>query len=168
MLDSTKILIAKIQAHQGLNGWLKVYSYSETKEKLSNYNYFFLLKDDHYICLEVEKFLIEKTVKLKFKNFNNREDTKEFIGQNLYIEDSQLETLNSGEFYWKDLIGLDVYLNNSSKIGIVSDIIETGSNDVLVVKGKKEYLIPYIFGESIKEIKLEEKKIVIDELYYEQ
>ena len=86
MLDSTKIFIAKIQAHQGLNGWLKVYSYSETKQKLSSYNYFFLLKDDKYICLEVEKFLIEKTVKLKFKNFNNREDTEEFIGQNLYIE----------------------------------------------------------------------------------
>lgn len=167
MLDSTKILIAKIQAHQGLNGWLKVYSYSETKEKLSNYNYFFLLKENHYICLEVENFLIEKTVKLKFKNFNNREDTEELIGQNLYIEDSQLETLNSGEFYWKDLIGLDVYIDNEQKIGTVSDIIETGANDVLVVKGDKDYLVPYIYGESVKEICLDSQKIIIDKIYYE-
>ena len=61
-----------------------------------------------------------------------------------------------------------MHLENSNKIGIVSDIIETGSNDVLVVNGEKEFLIPYILGESIKDIKLEEKKIVIDELYYEQ
>ena len=168
MLDSKKILIAKIQAHQGLNGWLKIYSYSENKEKFSNYTSFFLLKDDNYIYLEVEKVLIEKSVKVKFKSYNNREDNEEFIGQNLYIENSQLDPLNNNEFYWKDLIGLNVYLDNSSKIGIVSDIIETGSNDVLVVNGNKEFLIPYIFGESIKEIKLEENKIVIDELYYEQ
>ena len=168
MSDPKKILIAKIQAHHGLGGWLKVYSYSESKQKLSSYAYFFVLKDDKYTSLEVENFIIDKTVKFKFKNFNSREDTEEYINQNLYIENSQLDTLNNNEFYWNDLIGLDVYLNNSSKVGIVSNIIETGSNDVLVVNGKKEYLIPYIFGESIMEVKLEEKKIIIDELYYEQ
>lgn len=168
MLDSKKILIAKIQAHQGLEGWLKAYSYSETKKKFSNYTSFFIKKDGNYIHLQVEKVLVEKSVKIKFKGFDNREDTQDFIGKNLFIDSSQLEPLKNNEFYWKDLIGLNVHLENSNKIGIVSDIIETGSNDVLVVNGEKEFLIPYILGESIKDIKLEEKIIVIDELYYEQ
>ena len=71
------------------------------------------------------------------------------------------------EFYWNQLIGLTVYLNNGKKIGIVSDIIETGSNDVLVIKGEEEILVPYIFGESVMEVVVEEKKIIINEAYCE-
>ena len=50
---------------------------------------------------------------------------------------------------------------------MVSDIIETGSNDVLIIKGDEEILIPYIFGESIKEVIIEEKKIIINKMYCE-
>jgi ribosomal 30S subunit maturation factor RimM len=70
--DSEKILIAKIQAHQGLNGWLKIYSYSESIEKFSKYKYFFVLNNKKYIRLDVEDSLINKSIKIKFKNFNSR------------------------------------------------------------------------------------------------
>ena len=49
--DTEKILIAKIQAHQGLNGWLKVYSYSESKKKFSNYKHFFVMDNNSYTHL---------------------------------------------------------------------------------------------------------------------
>jgi len=71
------------------------------------------------------------------------------------------------QFYWNDLIGLNVYLDNEEKIGVVADMIETGSNDVLVIKGDDEILIPYIFGESVKNVIIEENKIIIDKIYCE-
>ena len=162
-----KILIAKIQAHQGLNGWLKVYSYSETKQKFSEYKYFFIQKENNTIRLDIEDISIGKSIKVKFKNFNCREDSQEYIGKEIFINENQLDALEANQFYWNELIGLTVYLNNGKKIGIVSDIIETGSNDVLVIKGKEEILVPYVFGESVMEVAVEEKKIIINEAYYE-
>ena len=162
-----KILIAKIQAHQGLNGWLKVYSYSETKQKFSEYKYFFIQKDNNTIRLDIEDISIGKSIKVKFKNFNCREDSQDYIGEEIFINEDQLDVLEANQFYWKELIGLTAYLNNGKKIGIVSDIIETGSNDVLVIKGEEEILVPYIFGESVMEVVVEEKKIIINEAYCE-
>ena len=167
MQDSEKILIAKIQAHQGLNGWLKIYSYSESIEKFSKYKYFFVLKNKKYIRLDVEDFLINKSVKIKFEKFNSREDSNDYIGKDIYISEDQLDKLKENQFYWNDLIGLNVYLDNEEKIGVVADMIETGSNDVLVIKGDNEILIPYIFGESVKNVIIEENKIIIDKIYCE-
>jgi 16S rRNA processing protein RimM len=165
--DSEKILIAKIQAHQGLNGWLKIYSYSESIEKFSKYKYFFVLNNKKYIRLDVEDSLINKSIKIKFKNFNSREDSNDYIGKYIYISEDQLDKLKENQFYWNDLIGLNVYLDNEEKIGVVADMIETGSNDVLVIKGDNEILIPYIFGESVKNVIIEENKIIIDKIYCE-
>ena len=162
-----KILIAKIQAHQGLNGWLKVYSYSETKQKFSEYKYFFIQKDNNTIRLDIEDISIGKSIKVKFKNFNCREDSQDYIGEEIFINEDQLDILEANQFYWNELIGLTAYLNNGKKIGIVSDIIETGSNDVLVIKGEEEILVPYVFGESVMEVVVEEKKIIINEAYCE-
>lgn len=167
MQDSEKILIAKIQAHQGLNGWLKIYSYSESIEKFSKYKYFFVLNNKKYIRLDVEDSLINKSIKIKFKNFNSREDSNDYIGKYIYISEDQLDKLKENQFYWNDLIGLNVYLDNEEKIGVVTDMIETGSNDVLVIKGDDEILIPYIFGESVKNVIIEENKIIIDKIYCE-
>lgn len=167
MQDSEKILIAKIQAHQGLNGWLKIYSYSESIEKFSKYKYFFVLNNKKYIRLDVEDSLINKSIKIKFKNFNSREDSNDYIGKDIYISEDQLDKLKENQFYWNDLIGLNVYLDNEEKIGVVADMIETGSNDVLVIKGDDEILIPYIFGESVKKVIIEENKIIIDKIYCE-
>jgi 16S rRNA processing protein RimM len=169
LLDTEKILIAKIQAHQGLNGWLKIYSYSESKKKFSNYKHFFVIKNETYVRLDVEDIQVTKSIKIKFKNFSLREDSDEYIGKNLYIDREQLVELDDNQYYWNDLIGLDVYLEEGEQIGVVKDIIETGSNDVLVIKGSKggEILIPYVFGESIKKVILNEKKIIIDKIYYE-
>jgi 16S rRNA processing protein RimM len=165
--DSEKIFIAKIQAHQGLNGWLKIYSYSESIEKFSKYKYFFVLNNKKYIRLDVEDSLINKSIKIKFKNFNSREDSNDYIGKDIYISEDQLDKLKENQFYWNDLIGLNVYLDNEEKIGVVADMIETGSNDVLVIKGDNEILIPYIFGESVKNVIIEENKIIIDKIYCE-
>jgi 16S rRNA processing protein RimM len=166
--DSKKILIAKIQAHQGLKGWLKIYSYSETTEKFSKYSYFFISNEENnYIQLKVEKIIFDKNIKIKFENYNSREELEKYIGKYLYIENDQLDELEVNQFYWEELIGLEVYLENDDKIGVVSDIIETGSNDVLVIQGNKEYLIPYLYGESIKKISLKDKKIIINNIYYE-
>ena len=84
--------------------------------------------------LDVEDIQVTKSIKIKFKNFSLREHSNEYIGKNLYIDREQLVALDENQYYWNDLIGLDVYLDEGEQIGVVNDIIETGSNDVLVIK----------------------------------
>ena len=127
----------------------------------------FIQKDNNVVRLDIEDISIGKSIKVKFKNFNCREDSEEYIGEEIFINENQLDVLEENQFYWNEIIGLTAYLNNGKKIGIVSDIIETGSNDVLVIKGEEEILVPYVFGESVMEVVVKEKKIIINEAYCE-
>ena len=126
------------------------------------------MNNESFIYLDIEDIIVNKSIKIKFKSFNSREDSDQYVGKNLYVDREQLDALEDNQYYWNDLIGLNVYLDDGKEIGVLSEIIETGSNDVLVVKGDKEILIPYIIGESVKKVIIEEKKIIIDKIYYEQ
>ena len=68
--DTEKILIAKIQAHQGLNGWLKIYSYSESKKKFSNYKHFFVMNNESYIYLDIEDIIVNKSSEIRWFESN--------------------------------------------------------------------------------------------------
>ena len=108
------------------------------------------MSNESYVYLDIEDIIVNKSIKIKFKSFNSREDSDQYVGKNLYVDREQLDALEDNQYYWNDLIGLNVYLDDGKEIGVLSEIIETGSNDVIVVKGDKEILIPYIIGESVK------------------
>ena len=84
------------------------------------------------------------------------------IGQDIAIRHEQLEALDANEFYWVDLIGLDVVNQKQERLGKVLRLFETGANDVLVVAGQKEILIPFALPQIIKSIDLETGRIVVD------
>ena len=85
-----------------------------------------------------------KTIVAHIKNVDNRDQSQKFIGQDIYIDKGQLPQLKPGEYYWYEMIGFEVVNQNNEKLGIVDYFVETGSNNVLVTKGKKEHWIPYI------------------------
>ncbi|SFV88707.1 hypothetical protein MNB_SUP05-SYMBIONT-5-747 [hydrothermal vent metagenome] len=83
------------------------------------------------------------------------------IGTDIYIEKSQLPKLDGGKHYWKDLIGLEVIGKTGFAFGKVENLMDTGSNHVIVVRGEKEYWIPYVEPFLI-ETNLKEQKITVD------
>ena len=87
---------------------------------------------------------------VKFKNFD------------VFIKSSELPELKENQFYWKDLIDMEVESMGGEFFGKVIEIIEAGSTDVIVVKDKKKksILIPFIFGTYIIEVK--ENKIYVN------
>ncbi len=86
------------------------------------------------------------------------------MNQKIWVASDQLEALPEGEYYWFQLIGLEVVDSDNQPIGEVIDLIETGANDVLIVRAgsKTEYLIPYIQGQVVKSIDLGEKRMMVD------
>ena len=100
---------------------------------------------------------------LKFEGFDNINDVELYKGDYLYQErDHEGIELAEHEFYYSDIIGCTVF-NGEIPIGRVTNIIETGANDVWVVKGDKEYMIPYI-ADVVKDVDIENKTIMITPL----
>lgn len=100
---------------------------------------------------------------LSFEGMDNINFVEPFKEGMLKVTKDQLsdDLLQENEFFFHEIIGCEIVSEEGEKIGVVSDILQTGANDVWVVKGaKKEHYIPYI-EDIVKEINVDDKKIVI-------
>ena len=102
-----------------------------------------------------------KTIVAQLKDINNREQASSMIGVDIYIEKSQLPALEEGEYYWEELIGLEVINQQQVVLGKVSSLVDTGANSVLIVNGEKEHWVPYIEPFLI-EVNLDKQQILVD------
>ncbi|MGD9132297.1 MAG: ribosome maturation factor RimM, partial [Desulfobacterales bacterium] len=94
---------------------------------------------------------------LDFKEVTDRDQAKSLIGSELYIEKAKLPKLEAGTYYWFDLIGISVFTADDRCIGRLVSIIETGANDVYVVKNAdKEILVPALQS-VVRSIDIESK-----------
>jgi 16S rRNA processing protein RimM len=78
------------------------------------------------------------------------------------IRRQQLPEVESGDVYWTDLIGLKVVNLQGENLGVVDHLLETGANDVLVVKGERERLIPFVRDTVVIEIDQGGERILVD------
>ena len=155
--------MGKIVSSHGIKGWLKIYPFTENVATLNDYSDWLVSKDEKvWLRYKVEKTIIKnKSILVKFTDLNNRNDSDGLNKNIVGIERSDLPELAPNTFYWSDLIGLDVINKKNIYYGVVDNMMETGSNDVIIVKGKKEILIPYLPDVVIK-VDLEAKKILVD------
>jgi len=99
---------------------------------------------------------------IKFKDINSIDDAESYKGHTILAPEADFKQLPKGEYYWFQIIGLNVYDKDGRHYGQVEEIIETGSNDVYVVRdGVNEVLIPMIDW-VVKKIDIEEKKLIFD------
>jgi len=96
------------------------------------------------------------------KGISNRDQAKTLIGAELFIPQSELPEVDEDTYYWRDLIGIEVYTKTEEFLGRIESIIETGSNDVYVVKrDEKEVLIPALEA-VVLEIDLGHNRMLVD------
>ena len=87
---------------------------------------------------------------------------EELIGKNVFVDESELPPPEENEFYYRDIIGCEVFLTDGTLLGVIEDILATGANDVFVVRGEgKEVLVPVI-EDVVKEIDAASKRVVIE------
>ena len=145
MSGSKKLLIGKIQATQGIKGQLRVIPFAGDASSISELDVIYVKSP----AGAMEKFSVAsakahgKRVILTLKAFDNINQVLHLVGRELYAERGALPELPSDEFYWSDLLGLEVETEQGEALGKLVDIIETGANDVYVVKKNgREVLIP--------------------------
>ena len=145
----------------GLNGVLKIFSYAESTARYTS-GMSLHLKDSHgngFVLKVVWAKPHSKSILLSLEGIRNRDQAEELVGSELFIEKAALEVLEEGTYYWTDILGLSVYSLAGDYIGEVSSIVQTGSNDVYVVKRmdgtiEKEVLIPALVS-VVREIDLD-------------
>ncbi len=154
------IELGYISGFFGVRGWVKIYSFTRPRLDIKNYTNFYTDKDTPLkftTIKESSKFIIGKIDKV-----DNRESAEKLIGKKLFVKKEELPKLKN-EYYWRDLVGLKVSLKNGQNIGRVDSIIETGANDVLIIKeDDREILIPFIMEYYIESINLEENIMVVN------
>ena len=160
--DSAYITIGKIGSTYGVSGWIKIQPYTEFGADILEFDPWYLTdKDGNFTVIEIEESRVQgKNIIAKFAGIHTPEKARHLTGKTISITRSQLPSLQEGEYYWSDLIGLTV-INKGEIIGKVAYVLATGSNDVFVVKGQKEQAIPYL-PEVIKKIDLDKQEIHID------
>ena len=160
--EDEPICVGHIVGVQGLKGRVKVYSDTSPRENILNYSPWQIKTGDQLTTVEVKGRLQGKNVIAQLAGIEDRDQATELIGSKVYILPGQLPKLGQGEYYWKDLIGLEVESLESEPLGTVESMMETGANDVMVLHGDRQRLIPFVLDEIVREIDLPNKRIVVD------
>ena len=157
------VCVGKVSGIFGVKGWIKVYSYTETRENILTYSPWTLTKGKESKEVQViDGRRHGKTVVARLEGINDRDDAAELNGWEIFIHADQLPKAKQGEYYWADLIGLQVKTVEGIDLGIVQQMLETGANDVVVVLGERERLIPFLQGQTIIKIDLLAGEMLVD------
>lgn len=157
-----KICVGHITGVQGLKGWVKVFSSTNPRENIVNYSPWMVDTGEGLETLEVHGRLQGRLVLAKFSGTETREEAAGLIGAKIYIWPEQLPELGQDEYYWSDLIGMEVQSVQAEALGRVEDMLETGANDVMVIQGDRERLIPFVLDDIVREVDLNRRSIIVD------
>ena len=157
------VVMGKVVGSHGIKGWLKIQPFTEDIKTLGKFSSWFLSKNEgEWKEFKIESSLIQgRTMLSKIEDVNDRNEADRFKGFLIGINKVDLPVLEKGKYYWSDLISLEVINQVGFNFGVIDSIMETGSNDVLVIKGEKETLIPYLDNVVLK-IDLEKKNVLVD------
>jgi len=155
-LSSEVITVGKISGVFGLQGALKIFSFTDPRENILNYSPWRLKKNNELLEVELISGKSQgKIITARLKGISNRDTAATLVGYEIQIDKALLPATDNDEYYWHDLIGLKVETVEGTKLGVVDSILETGANDVLIIKGDRERLIPFLQPETVVNIDLE-------------
>ena len=155
--------MGKVLVPYGVNGWVKIYSFTEKLESFLTYKKLYLSKDQkNWLEIKIKEIKLHgKTIIAKFSEIADRTQAETYKNYLIGVPKDYLPQLNDNQYYWNDLIGLEVLNLQDVSFGLVDTYIETGANDVIVVKGDKERLIPYT-PMTVLKVDTIKNKIIVD------
>jgi 16S rRNA processing protein RimM len=158
------VTLGRVSGVFGVKGWLKVQSYTEPRDNLAEFGVLTLRLDATDSRFEVEESQSRSTggVAVKLRGIDDRDRAREWVGADVVVEREQLPTARAGEHYWADLEGLEVVDLTGVVLGKVEYLLATGANDVLVLGGAQQRLIPFIVDAVVKDVDLDLGRIVVD------
>lgn len=170
MSEKDLVVLGKFGAVYGINGWLKVNAYTDFPEGIFDYTPWQVKFQGSWQPVQISSWKRHSNGLItKLTDVNDRDQAQLYVNADIAVPVNALPALADGDYYWKDLMGLTVMNVQGYNLGEVTDLMETGSNDVLVVKanrtdafGKSERLIPYLNDTVVKQVDLTAKQMLVD------
>jgi len=164
MENKDYIVVGRINGLHGVRGWVKVFSHTQPRENILSYRTWHLLRGGQWVATELLNGRQQgKGIVAHLKGYDDREQAAGLMGTEIAIRREQLADAAPGEYYWADLQGLKVINTEGVELGVVDHLLETGANDVLVVNdGTTERLIPYVTGQFVLDVALDEGVMTVD------
>lgn len=163
-----RVTLGRVAGVFGVRGWIKIHSYTRPIENVLDYPRWWLLHRGQ----EIEARLIEGRVQgqglvaqigdAKGRAIEDRDQAAALIGADIQVAREELPEPEQGRYYWADLVGLKVQNEEGVELGTVDSLTSNGAQDVLVLKGEAERLIPFVQGPIIKSVDLDKAVIVAD------
>lgn len=151
MLEKELAVLGKIVSVHGIRGAVKVYSYTDPIDNILDYKNWILRQGDKQLTVKLQSGRIQgKVLVAELKDLTDREEARNLVDFEICVYRDELPKLVDDEYYWYQLQGLKVINQQDQLLGQVDHLLETGANDVLVVRpctdsiDDKERLLPYI------------------------
>ena len=155
--------VGVITSTHGVRGEVKVFPTTDDAKRFKKLKHVMIDTGKELKPMEIEQVKFFKNmVILSFSEFNDINEIEKYKGCELYVTREDAVPLEEDEFYIADVIDAEVFEDNGKKLGTLVDVMQTGANDVFVVKMEngKEVLLPVI-KDCVLDINAEEKKIVV-------
>lgn len=158
-----RIVVGKVSGVFGVRGQLKVCSYTEPLENIFGYVPWWLRSGDHWKARKpINGRKHSKGLVVSLEGCQTRDQAFTLVGKQVTVLREQLPEPAENEFYWSDLVGLTVFTSAGIQLGVVDHLFGTGSNDVLVVAGDRQRLIPYIWKRTVWNVDLDDGIITVN------
>lgn len=160
------ILLGRVSGLFGIKGWVKLRSDTGPQENILSYSPLYLEYEGRWQAFEIKDGKKQgKSIIVRLGECADRDAAALLVGAHIAIKQEQLPDAEDGEYYWSDLVGLKVVTQTKVALGVIIEVMETGANDVIVVRaedGGQERLLPFIQGDVIKEVSLEQGRMTVD------
>ncbi len=155
------VLLGHVSGAHGIKGWVKIHSDTDPRDAIFDYQPWQVGVEKrivHIVSGRIQgKFLVAE-----LDGITDRDSADSLAGQQIVVFRDQLPELPDSQYYWNELIGLRVRSDAGQELGLVKEMIATGANDVMLVQGERERLIPFIFGVYVSEVDLAAGSMVVN------
>ena len=159
------IHVGRISGLHGVKGWVKIFSYTDPREGILKYEPWLVKFAGEWRQFKLVAGRAQgKGVVAQLEGYNDRDLAATLMNCDIAITREQLPKAKRGEYYWIDLVGLEVINLEGEQLGAVTKVMATGANDVLVVAGVdgEELLIPFVQEVYVMDVDLEAKRLTVD------
>ncbi len=162
-MDDRLVIVGRIVGVFGVAGAVKLHSYTEPRENIFRYRPWIVRLGDETREIALPKGKAQgKGIVATLPGVDDRDAAAALMGADVYVRRDALPKPAPGELYWSDLEGLRVRTVEGRELGTVSHLFETGANDVIVVKGDRERLIPFLRDRVVREVDLAAGTMIVD------
>jgi 16S rRNA processing protein RimM len=157
------VILGRISGVHGVRGWVKVVSHTEPRANILGYERWLVRRPEGW-----ETFTVTGghggggKVIAQLEGVTTREQAAALIGADVAVLREALPATAAGEYYWTDLEGMTVCDLAGRVLGRVERLFSTGANDVMVVRGEREHLVPFVHGAVVREVDVAGREIRVD------